>query len=503
MASIAIDRFKARYRAPAHATAERPRLQRIVADALTRTLEGAVERAGVATDGHLCVRDLRTTVTLRLREPDSFLAVHIGEAIAQALADALQSPSPSIIYYRSRVQALVDLAVGATSGDFARSWAWNQMGIWRVDFPMSATAAADPLVRALAREPRHASAVAVHLARRHPRVLETMIAQATSGAWTALARAAVDASGGAIESIASAAAAIGGPVPFSLASPVIAASAIARAATGHLRDRPAELVRAVAALVLVEVEPAILGHARAGRLIAAVERALSIAAPARDVVREENVAIDGGRDPRRTVVSADFTGDEATAREAAHDERDATRLAGERPARVIEDVRREAPTEWGGLLYLITLADRIGLPATILADPRWDARGLRWVLHRLAMDLAGVGPSDPAALAFAGLPPDAEPPSATQPAPVDANVLRDLRASLVRALRDTLDRHDESDATLLDQICRRHARISADPGWIDVHLLLDDVSIEIRRAGLDRDPGWVPWLGIVVRFRYA
>jgi hypothetical protein len=26
--------------------------------------------------------------------------------------------------------------------------------------------------------------------------------------------------------------------------------------------------------------------------------------------------------------------------------------------------------------------------------------------------------------------------------------------------------------------------------------------VEVRRAGLDLDPGWIPWLGAVVRFVY-
>jgi hypothetical protein len=32
---------------------------------------------------------------------------------------------------------------------------------------------------------------------------------------------------------------------------------------------------------------------------------------------------------------------------------------------------------------------------------------------------------------------------------------------------------------------------------------LDSVDLDIRRAGLDLDPGWVPWLGVVVRYRYG
>jgi hypothetical protein len=32
---------------------------------------------------------------------------------------------------------------------------------------------------------------------------------------------------------------------------------------------------------------------------------------------------------------------------------------------------------------------------------------------------------------------------------------------------------------------------------------LDDVDFDVRMAGLDLDPGWIPWLGVVVRFIYG
>lgn len=37
---------------------------------------------------------------------------------------------------------------------------------------------------------------------------------------------------------------------------------------------------------------------------------------------------------------------------------------------------------------------------------------------------------------------------------------------------------------------------------VDVHLPLNGVRVEVRLAGLDLDPGWVPWLGRVVGFHY-
>ena len=55
---------------------------------------------------------------------------------------------------------------------------------------------------------------------------------------------------------------------------------------------------------------------------------------------------------------------------------------------------------------------------------------------------------------------------------------------------------------LLTRLLCRAARISADPGWIDVHFALRDVSVELRRAAIDLDPGFLPWLGVVLRYRY-
>ena len=74
MLSIAIDRFKARYRMPGSALREQPRMQRLVDDALARVLEGALEREGIGQSGHVCVRDVNAVARLRLREPDSALA---------------------------------------------------------------------------------------------------------------------------------------------------------------------------------------------------------------------------------------------------------------------------------------------------------------------------------------------------------------------------------------------------------------------------------------------
>jgi len=62
---------------------------------------------------------------------------------------------------------------------------------------------------------------------------------------------------------------------------------------------------------------------------------------------------------------------------------------------------------------------------------------------------------------------------------------------------------EETDHELVARVISRRAEIVADPAWIEVRLAAADVDTDVRRAGLDLDPGWLPWFGLVVRFAYA
>jgi hypothetical protein len=124
------------------------------------------------------------------------------------------------------------------------------------------------------------------------------------------------------------------------------------------------------------------------------------------------------------------------------------------------------------------------------------------VLHQLALTLVPAEADDPAVLAFAGLPPETEPPWLhEEPATVTEVVVIAAYAARIReAVRERLNRRDPDEA--LQFVCHRHAVIVADPGWIEVHFALTDVSVEIRRAALDLDLDYLPWLGVVVKFVY-
>jgi hypothetical protein len=52
------------------------------------------------------------------------------------------------------------------------------------------------------------------------------------------------------------------------------------------------------------------------------------------------------------------------------------------------------------------------------------------------------------------------------------------------------------------ELLRVHAEIRASPSHVDLHAPLAEVRMQVRLAGLDLNPGWLPWLGRVVTFHY-
>ena len=135
---------------------------------------------------------------------------------------------------------------------------------------------------------------------------------------------------------------------------------------------------------------------------------------------------------------------------------------------------------------LITrLADRLAVPDD---DP--------------VRDLARI---DPVARVPATVPVDFIPPDAWQG--LDRNAaaasgtipLADAGAALMRVMLRYLHRHARMNVA---ELIPRPGAIVATPTHFDVVFDSRWVDIRLRRAGLDLDPGWVPWLGRVVQFHY-
>jgi hypothetical protein len=58
----------------------------------------------------------------------------------------------------------------------------------------------------------------------------------------------------------------------------------------------------------------------------------------------------------------------------------------------------------------------------------------------------------------------------------------------------------DSAASLVQRHLAHPGRVRLSPERIDVILGADAIDLDVRRAGLDRDPGWLPWLRRTVRF---
>ncbi|MER6781477.1 MULTISPECIES: hypothetical protein [unclassified Streptomyces] len=178
-----------------------------------------------------------------------------------------------------------------------------------------------------------------------------------------------------------------------------------------------------------------------------------------------------------------------------------------RPVRPAPDPSDGAATGWAGLLFLLAAAPEAGLPDRALAEPALAARPLSWVLHAAARALCGLAPEDPAALALAGLGPDRAATLLRAPAatPREQDSVDALAADWARATASRLgeERYADDPFGAVLAVARRPGRITAETGWIEAVFASADTDLAVRRAGLDLDPGWLGWLGAVVRYRYV
>lgn len=148
-------------------------------------------------------------------------------------------------------------------------------------------------------------------------------------------------------------------------------------------------------------------------------------------------------------------------------------------------------TRQGGLLYLLNLLNR--REAQALMAQHWDQMPSGWGwLYRLGEELQ-LDAADPLtafiarqlgfdqASELAGLPP--------LPA----------REQLLTLAQRWYGRTELWTPRLL----QLDARLQATPSHLDMYAAMGSVQLPVRLAGLDVNPGWLPWLGRVVNFHYG
>jgi hypothetical protein len=610
MTELQIGTIAARFRLPSAAAGTHRRLGGLLREACDTRLAEAVAlaraRRGIGSGELLCLRRVQAPVRLRLGALDAALVTAWGLAIADAIeAQLAVAPTPTLVRYRSRGDALADLAVGAAAGDLHRAWAWCQCGLIEPPAPTTAAGAVEGLLARLGAEPE--AIVPALRAVAEAGALPALAARLRADAWPRLAGAALRAAGGPalgdLEPLVRAevrSAMVAGPAPIApAAGNGVLTRALIAAELPRRRSVPAP---ALAVLGALDADPGIGSNPRrAARAVAALIERLE---PPRQVAdhadgsprvadprsaepprpepvpehgRQRVEAPERGPNGERPMTSTapDVAGSTAGhpdgpvpasgdrtpavdgppvgAAASLADGAEPSAARARRPTPVpradtiaggtVEPVSAEVPAEGrdpsrtrhGGLLFLLPILRLLDLPPRMAAAPELAEAPLRLGLHRLGLALAGCAADDPALAAFCGLPalPDRSCVGPDDPgiAAAVAGWADEVRDALARrcvpdddrrrsgrgsglrprptrdAERRGMHSHAERGnamdaAATLAWLVERDAQVIASPGWIELVFSLDGVSLALRRAGLDLDPGWVPWLGVVIRYRY-
>lgn len=507
MQEAQIGKFAAHYRLPPSALAARQRLDQVMKQVVDEMFERALDAAGLPEEGELCLSNIRASVRLRLAMSDASLAEAWGRELAEEILRAMRDRRA--IFYRSRRQALMDLAVSVARGDLSRAWAWRQLGLWRAGDVAGENEAIFELVSAVSSYPGAVIPALNVLA--DAGCLELIARRFNPRNWTELATAALNEAG--VTGLLKEAGDKPSPRALRDAMRVINSSRLLPAITASqsLAGESLDACRAAAALVALDAEPARLRSESAGAMLGLIAGAIrsevtepGLSLPGMPAVNHEGdrEALNEREDARSSAQDGATTARRSTAIETDSERHTGQNAEVGEEGSMVADRRLRAFTRFGGLLFLLGLVEELKLAPEILAHPALGARPFRWVMHRLALALAPVEENDPAALAFAGAPPDTELPLDHEPpGEHETGAISTMAARTVEYLCALIEwRGDPSG--LIDFVCHRSAEIVSDTGWIDVRFSLDEVATEIRRAGLDLDPGYVPWLGVVVRFVY-
>ncbi len=553
-----IDHLAVRWRPLAAGLSDPGRFERLGRALARGPLDAAIDIE--AGDGALvCVRAVEVPpVCVAADVTDDELLERLAAAIAASVKTAASDArgQAAVVRYRSRAHAALDVAVSLSRGDHSREWAWRQLGLWPIAGEPSAAGGhlATALAEAAGTLPGLLSAAA------EAGALASLAGLVGSAGLDGLVRAAWSALGCTLPDWADVlgrGVSAPGDADFAQAMALLARGALGRMLLAGA-ELPPRSIAAASAAALLDGEPSLaLGPAaRVLRLVTAAAlvslgrsrrradgagtQAAQRAARGNDAAAAQR-APDGndaaaarlppaGTGPIRPPVArgapaaeatlnseagAAVSGAGASASEAGADESGADAFVpGAGPPVYAE--RSGVATEFGGLPFLLHLVERCGIPERAAAGELADAGLVRVlyeigtrILERLLGTAAAPDPEDAALACLCGRAPIAGWRSGLDPGELSAaadQLTGGETERLIAALRAALEPSELAAAPeeeLLAAVCRRQGRVVAEPGWIDVHLDLVEVSTDVRRAGLDLDPGYLPWLGCVVRFVYG
>jgi hypothetical protein len=165
-------------------------------------------------------------------------------------------------------------------------------------------------------------------------------------------------------------------------------------------------------------------------------------------------------------------------------------------------LRERVETAFGGIFYLLNAWIAMGLygdftapRAANLAVSPWNLLALvgrAWFGEAFVLDPVWKALADLAVRA-----PEEDPGrDFDMPARWLDRHLETLNARLQLALGE------EQSSEIPAIVCRHHALIELTASCVHVHLALCHLPLDVRIAGLDRDPGWIPAAGRAVYFHF-
>lgn len=425
----------------------------------------------------LLIRRLPLHLRWRGEPADADVGRAWGEALERAIARALEHGDGNCVRYRNRQAALADLFYRAALGDDSRHWAWQRM-----ELIPRATLRSDEVLRhaaaALAQEPDAIWPVLVQLLQGEEATasLTAVLRALPLAAWSRLFEACPRTAGFARWATLTT---VHGMAPGAMPADW---NAEAQALLHWASSRAwfAKRHHDVLLVLLCAIQRAAvgMGEARLQQETATARRALAAVSPSLPEPRPAAPAQDDASSAIASTAVPPMATTPASKEQAPR-----------HPPELPQAKQESIATRFGGALFWLTRVAADGLRARCeQAD-----EPLPVLLRELALAL-GVPADDPVVDAFCGGPRPREEASGTVLA-LAQRTAADWEAWLAEAA-------PELAAPRLQAVCRRPGRLEFEPGWIALHLPLDGVDTSVRRLGLDLDPGWLPWLGCVVRIVY-
>lgn len=172
---------------------------------------------------------------------------------------------------------------------------------------------------------------------------------------------------------------------------------------------------------------------------------------------------------------------------------------------------------WGGLFYLLPLLNQtssdtdLSIIETLSSADQLEQYPLHHILYHFlqtcwqqasGQQSAHIDSDDPVLRLLCTLAEDEEIINADFTHEQQA-VIHQQAQRLWNDLQNLFVYREETPEQLWFWLCQREVELEVDDVWVNVFFTLEQMDTDIRKAGLDLDPDFVPWMGKIVKFRYV